>query len=74
MYNVPKLGGHFESSAKKKVHSTKCLCKESGEARQWKRTPLIPALRRGRQMDLCEFEVYKSQFQDRLQSYRETLS
>ena len=74
MYNVPKLRGHFESSAKKKVHSTKCLCKESGEARQRKRTPLIPALRRGRQMDLCEFEVYKSQFQDRLQSYRETLS
>ena len=40
--------------------------------RQW-RTPLIPALGRQRQLDLCEFEasrVYKSYLQDRLQSYR----
>jgi hypothetical protein len=37
------------------------------EARKWW-TPLIPALRRQRQMDLCEFSVailvYKSEFQD----------
>ena len=40
-------------------------------------TPLIPALGRERQVDLCEFKaslVYKSEFQDRLQSHRETLS
>ena len=40
-------------------------------------TPLIPAPRRQRQVDLCEFKaslVYKSLFQNRLQSYRETLS
>ena len=39
--------------------------------------PLIPALRRQRQTYVCEFEastVYKRQFQDRFQSYRETLS
>ena len=39
--------------------------------------PLIPALGRQKQVDLCEFEaslVYKSKFQDRHQSYRETLS
>ena len=39
--------------------------------------PLIPALRMQRQVDLYEFEaslVYKSQFQDRHQSYRETVS
>ena len=39
--------------------------------------PLIPALRRQRQGNLCEFKaslVYKSKFQDRCQSYRETLS
>ena len=39
--------------------------------------PLIPALRRQRQANLCEFEaslVYKSYFQVRVQSYRETLS
>ena len=39
--------------------------------------PLIPALGRQRQPDLHEFEanlVYKSYFQDRLQSYRETMS
>ena len=32
---------------------------------------------RQRQADLCEFKaslIYRSQFQDRLQSYRETLS
>ena len=43
----------------------------------WWYTPLIPALWRQRQVDLCEFEanlVYKSKFQDRLQSYGETLS
>ena len=27
------------------------------EARQWWHTPLIPALRRQRQMDLCEFKT-----------------
>ena len=45
------------------------------KARRWWRTPLIPAL--GRQVNFCEFEaslIYKSEFQDRLQSYRETLS
>ena len=55
---------------KQKQRSKKCTG-------QWWCTPLIPALRRQRQADLCEFEaslVYKSQFQDRLQSYRETLS
>ena len=34
--------------------------------------PLIPVLRRQRQANLCEFEaslVYKSKFQDRLQSF-----
>ena len=41
-------------------------------ARQWGCTPLIPALGRQRQMDLCEFEApaLQSEFQDRLQSYR----
>ena len=46
-------------------------------AGQWWHTPLIPALGRQRQEDLCEFEanlVCESRFQDRLQSYRETLS
>ena len=43
----------------------------------WWCTPLIPALWRQRQVDLCEFEaslVHKNEFQDRFQSYRETLS
>ena len=38
---------------------------------------LITALRRQRQVDICEFKtsiVYKSKFQDRLQCCRETLS
>ena len=45
--------------------------KKQTTAGQWWRTPLIPALRRQRQEDLCEFEVYKREFQDRLQSYTE---
>ena len=39
--------------------------------------PLIPVLGRQRQADLREFEaslIYKSEFLDRLQNYRETLS
>lgn len=31
MYNIPKLMGHNESRAKRKVHSTKCLTEEIGE-------------------------------------------
>ena len=45
--------------------------------RCWWCMPLVQALRRQMQADLCEFEarlVYKRYFQDRLQSYRETLS
>ena len=41
-------------------------------AGQWWYTPLIPALGRQRQVNLYEFEanlVYKSEFQDRNQSY-----
>ena len=47
--------------------------KKSG---QWWHTPLIPALRKQRQVDLCEFGarvVYNSEFQGRFQTYRETL-
>ena len=39
--------------------------------------PLIPSLVRQRQADFCEFEaslVNKSEFHDKLQSYREILS
>ena len=39
--------------------------------------PLIPALGRQKQVDFCELEtslVYKSKFQDRLQSCRITIS
>ena len=46
-------------------------------ARQWRHTSLISELQRQKQADLCEFKtslVYKSKCQDRLQSYRETLS
>ena len=28
-HNIPKFMGHIESSAKRKVHSTKCLHKEA---------------------------------------------
>ena len=42
------------------------------QAGQFWRTPLIPALGKQRQVDFCEFEnslVYKSEFQDSLQSH-----
>ena len=32
MHNIPKHVGHYESSAKRKVHSTKCLHKEAGKS------------------------------------------
>ncbi|XP_038184960.1 uncharacterized protein LOC119813640 isoform X3 [Arvicola amphibius] len=54
-----------------------CQNHKDSHAWRWWCTPLMPTLRRQRQADLCEFKaslIYKSCFQDRLQSYREILS
>ena len=42
------------NTARIQSHSLKS---RKGEPRQWRRTPLVPALGRQRQVDLCQFEA-----------------
>ena len=66
----------MKNKEKRRSFTLLVVGKNSTEAGQWWCMPLIPALGRQRQVDLCEFKarpVYRVS-QDRLQSYRETLS
>ena len=44
--------GHYENSAKRKVHSTKCLIKENGESTHWRLNSTLESSRKKKKLIL----------------------
>ena len=71
--------GHYESSAKRKVHSTKCPIKENGESTHWRLNSTIESSRikeadsprRSRRLEIIKL---RAETQKTIQSINETKS
>ena len=76
--------GHYESSAKRKVHSTKCPIKEKGESIHWRLNSTLESSRkkeadlprRSRRLEIIKLraEINKIETQKTIQRINETIS